>query len=451
MSANDEAVDLAVVGGGLGGIACALRAIQLGLRVTLLEGSEDPAGWSNSRMSGARYHAAGLHPLRPVTEILAKAAAETEGTGDATATRAWAEACAPSYRWLRQQGVRFAVLRNVPVMAPIRPNRRGEVWSGYGADVAVRRLHARFRAMGGQTLLGHRATDLKRDADGSWVVGVLGHRPITARAVALADGGFQSNLEMLRTLAKVPRPELLVQRGAATGRGSGLQMAVEAGADVVSPEALYAHLIHRAGKDSAELRYYPMLDALAKGSFVVDATGRRIGDEHLGGIAIANKVARLEDPLGAWVIFDRERWETVGRTNQIVPPNPSLLIAGARIERAWTSADLARLIGADADRLAEGLPIGEGTAPGSGLTPPLFAIPMAVGLTFTMGGVAVGAHADVLDDQRRPLPSLYSIGATSGGLSGGPKPGYVGGISIAVVQGLLAADHAARVRTGARA
>jgi succinate dehydrogenase/fumarate reductase flavoprotein subunit len=64
------------------------------------------------------------------------------------------------------------------------------------------------------------------------------------------------------------------------------------------------------------------------------------------------------------------------------------------------------------------------------------------GVTFTMGGLLVNAHAQVLDEQEHPIPALYAAGGTMGGLQGGPRNGYSGGWLEATTFGLLAAEHA---------
>ena len=50
-----------------------------------------------------------------------------------------------------------------------------------------------------------------------------------ARAVLIADGGFQSNLDLLRENISAQASKLM-QRGAANGVGDGLRMARAAGA-----------------------------------------------------------------------------------------------------------------------------------------------------------------------------------------------------------------------------
>ena len=74
--------------------------------------------------------------------------------------------------------------------------------------------------------------------------------------------------------------------------------------------------------------------------------------------------------------------------------------------------------------------------------PPFYAIPAIAGVTYTMGGIAIDAHARVLRDDGSPIPGLMAAGAVTGGLDGGPRSGYVGGLMKSAVFGYLAGDCA---------
>ena len=56
-------------------------------------------------------------------------------------------------------------------------------------------------------------------------------------------------------------------------------------------------------------------------------------------------------------------------------------------------------------------------------------------------GMAVTLEAQKPDGSA--FPGLYAVGTPVAGLEGGPRAGYVGGLSKAFVLGLLAAEHAA--------
>ncbi len=81
------------------------------------------------------------------------------------------------------------------------------------------------------------------------------------------------------------------------------------------------------------------------------------------------------------------------------------------------------------------------------LTPPFHAIPLCAGITGTMGGVEINEHAQALRPDGNVFPGLYAVGTPVAGLEGGPRAGYVGGLSKAFILGLLAAEHVAESGT----
>src|SRR6185312_12640031 len=156
------------------------------------------------------------------------------------------------------------------------------------------------------------------------------HR-FAARAVVLADGGFQGNPDLVRRFIS-KRPERLLERNAKTGRGDGLLMAEAVGAALTDMNCFYGHVQARDAMDDPELWPYPTIDFPIAAGIAVDASGRRFTDEGLAGVAIANAIARLEDPLGAVAIFDETIWELSGKT-YVMSANPFLVQTGATFYR----------------------------------------------------------------------------------------------------------------------
>ena len=72
------------------------------------------------------------------------------------------------------------------------------------------------------------------------------------------------------------------------------------------------------------------------------------------------------------------------------------------------------------------------------------AAPLCAGVTQTMGGVVIDAHAQALMPDGSVFGGLYAAGPVAG-LEGGPRAGYVGGVSKAFILGFLAAEHMAAV------
>ena len=80
------------------------------------------------------------------------------------------------------------------------------------------------------------------------------------------------------------------------------------------------------------------------------------------------------------------------------------------------------------------------------LPAPFYAMPICSAITNTMGGIVVDGEGRVLDTQGAPIPGLFAAGSTVGGLDGGPRSGYVGGL-IKAVMGLIAAETIASPKT----
>jgi len=72
--------------------------------------------------------------------------------------------------------------------------------------------------------------------------------------------------------------------------------------------------------------------------------------------------------------------------------------------------------------------------------PPYYAIPLAAGISYTMGGIAIDAQARVIARDGAPMPGLFAAGSCTGGVEGGPLGGYIGGYLKAVSLALIAAD-----------
>ena len=126
-----------------------------------------------------------------------------------------------------------------------------------------------------------------------------------ATAVVIADGGFQSDPELLSKYV-ASDPGKLFQRNARSGSGDGLRMAVGAGAALAGMERFYGHLLSIDAPKRERLWPYSYLDALVVAGILVGPDGRRFTDEGMGGVYATNAVAQLPDPLSAIVIFDRE-------------------------------------------------------------------------------------------------------------------------------------------------
>ncbi|MEI7712407.1 MAG: FAD-dependent oxidoreductase [Rhodospirillales bacterium] len=462
---SDHTYDLIVIGGGIAGMVAGTRAAERGLKVAILEKGEAPDYKCNTRWSGGIVHVGYVDPKEPAANIAAGIARNTRGYTDPALAQLLIDQTGKVIDWLRVQGVRF--IRSGPLsylawtMAPPRALVAGMDWKGRGPDAMLRTLTERLKKLGGTLHLGVTAERLIVD-DGR-VAGVeAGSRRFLANAVAIADGGFQANRALIGQ-HMMPNPLAVKQRGAETGMGDGMRMAAEVGAAITGLDCFYGHLLSRDAMTNDKVWPYPELDGMALAGIVVNHTGQRFLDEGMGGVHMANTIARGSDPLCATLIMDTAIWEGPGRSARI-PANPALERAGGTILRGNTLRELAGAAKLDPDGL-EATVATYNAACASGnfdsLSPvrstdkgkpmpiakgPFVAIPACAGITYTMGGIRIDTDARVLTPDGTPVPGLYAAGATTGGIEGGPAIGYIGGLSKSAVLGFRAAEHAAGIK-----
>lgn len=453
--------DVAIVGGGLAGLACAVRAAQGGLKVTLLERSPEALYPCNSRIATGVFHVAMTPPSAAPEVLEARArAALGEGAGE-DLLLALCRGAREAIGWLEQHaGARFARAAPEPAyefaLSPSPVGKFDRAWQERGPDLVLRALEQALVRHGGTLARGKPAARLLMR--GGRCVGVAGEGfEVAAASVVIADGGYQADLARLAERIS-PAPQRLVQRNARSGRGDGLRMALAAGAAFADRGGFYGHLQSRDALHDERLWPYPWADELARACIVVGPDGRRVADEGRGGIALANRIAALPDPASVWVICDQPGWDGPG-AERMTSANPHFERMGATVVEASTLKTLCEKAGIDVAGLAETVAaynaaLDAGTL--HELRParsaahfkawpvrhgPFRALPVAPGITYTLGGIAVDADGCVLRADGSRIPGLYAVGSCTGGLEGGEHAGYAGGLMKAAVTGLRAAAH----------
>jgi fumarate reductase flavoprotein subunit len=375
-------------------------------------------------------------------------------------------------RWLQEEGMRFMKASGAAyhkwVLAPPGRSRPGLDWEGRAGDVLLRTLGENLAKRGGAIQRGTRAQSLiveNGHCCGIVAIGPNGEERLNTRAVVIADGGFQGNTDLVREYI-CSQPERIKQRGAGTGRGDGLRMAVDAGAKLMGMDRFYGHLLSRDALTNDQLWPYPYLDTLATAGIIVGPDGARFVDEGRGGVYIANAITKLSDPLSAFIVYDHTIWEGPGR-NGLIAPNPHLPGVGGTMIKAESLDALAQAMGVPAETLKQTVQT-YNAAHGSdallSISPPrratvkykpfpiaqapYYAAPLCTGITYTMGGIAINEHAQALREDGSIIAGLYAAGAATGGLEGGPEVEYTGGLVKGGVTGLRAAEHIAQARAG---
>lgn len=454
-------IDVVVVGGGIAGLSAANRAAQQGLKVVVLERGEGAQYLCNSRYSGGVLHIA-CHNAKDAPESLMEVIKDaTSGKADSALSHSLAHTAGRAIDWLRDEGAKYIRVGNIVwqqhVLAPPRPIVAGLDWKGRGPDVTLRQMVTNLEKRGGKLIHAPAASLMEREGR---CVGVEtgGENPqqISARAVVLADGGFQGSAALVREHMGIDLTKVKT-RGAGTGVGDGMRMALALGAQMSERKYFYGHMLSRDAFTNDRVWPYPQLDELGTVGLVVNDAGERFVDEGQGGVFVANTIARLANPLSTWAILDDAIWEGPGRAARI-PANPQLAQAGGTIIKAPTLAELAAKTGIAGDSLqatvaAYNAALANGACarlnPARSVTPiapmpiakaPYVAVPLCAGVTYTFGGIFTDGDARVMSTRGAPIDGLYAVGATTGGLEGGTGGGYVGGLIKGVSFGLRAAE-----------
>jgi len=468
MSTNTQ-FDVVVVGGGIAGLSAANRAAQQGLKVAVLERGNGPQYLCNSRYSGGVLHIACHNAKDPPDRLMEVIKSATGGKADPDLARALATTAGRAIDWLRDEGAKYIRVGNIVwqqhVLAPPRPIVAGLDWKGRGPDVTLRQLVANLGKRGGQLMHLPAVSLMEREGQ---CIGIEAaentegamKQQFHARAVVLADGGYQGNAALVREHMGIDLARVKT-RGAGTGVGDGMRMAKAMGAQFSELKYFYGHMLSRDSFTNDKVWPYPQLDELGTVGIVVNDAGERFVDEGQGGVFVANTIARLENPLSAWAILDNAIWEGPGRTARI-PANPQLANAGGTIIKAGTLAELAAKTGIAAERLQQTVRdynaalVAGNTAslsparsaqpitPMPISQPPYFAVPLCAGMTYTFGGILTDGDGRVMSTRGAPIAGLYAVGATTGGLEGGSGGGYVGGLIKGIAFGIRAAEHIAQ-------
>ncbi len=488
-------LDVLVVGAGNAALCAALAARGLGASVEVLECAPKSQAGGNTTFTGGAMRVVysgveDLVKLMPGLTEQERGAAEfgtyrsedffedmarvTESRADPDLVEVLVDDSLPTLLWMQQNGVKFQ-----PSYGRQAFNVEGKFrfWGGLAVEVNGGGPGLFYQLARAATSVGipihyeSRAVDLL--FDGHAVHGVRVRTPsnvhdLEARAVVLACGGFEANLEW-RTRYLGPGWDLAKVRGTPFNLGDGIRMALEIGA---SPAGHWSGC-HAVAWDmnAPEFGDLKVGDGFQKHSYplgiMVNAKGRRFVDEGADyrNFTYAKYGRRILEQPGqfAWQVFD-------GRVSQFL--RSEYRIREVTRVRADTLEDLAaRLEGVDRESfmrtvaafnsaVTQDVPFDPNVKDGRrtiGIDPPksnwsnpidrppFEAYMVTCGITFTFGGLRIDPTTSVLDTYGSRIPGLYAAGELVGGLFYFNYPGGTGLTSGAVFgrrAGTSAARHA---------
>ncbi|MBL3585215.1 FAD-dependent tricarballylate dehydrogenase TcuA [Rhodovulum sulfidophilum] len=437
-SALPGATGVLVAGAGFAGLTAAIEARLRGAEVTLIDPAPMPLWGGNTRHSRnirlahdseTRWQR-GSYPAAEFAADIERLAPSDTGLAGVLA-----RGSADLGSWLAARGVAFEPWDegNLPF------SRRTAFFRGGGQALS----HALLRAAGqlGVRIASGRIEALPPDwaEDRPLCLTVQtadGARSLQAEALVLTTGGYGANPdEMIRHLG--PGAAAFANRGTPHQDGAPLLWLMAHGAATVGRPG-DGHLVAvDARAPASDAGIVSRADGMQFG-LVVDAAGQRFRDEgtDVGSARYSvwgRALAERADPR-AWLILDAEG--TARLPPLLYPPltaeNPADLARLCGIEPGGLAATLEAL----AAHLDRGTPLEpprsrpEGVPFAPPLRPPLAAIPLRPGLTFTRHGVAVDATARVRLAEGGSAHRVFAAGASMAGALLGQ--GYLSGTALAI-------------------
>ena len=460
-----ETYDVAVLGGGNAGLCAALTARQAGASVIVLECAPRHFRGGNSRHTRnlRSAHAAPTDVLTdayPEGELMSDLLRVNGNETDDVLARLVVERSAACPAWMRQFGVRFqASLRGT-----LHLSRTNAFFLG-GGKALMNSYYASAERLGIRVLYDAEVVGLElRDGmfQGATVLIGGAEQVVRARAVVVAAGGFEANLEWLEE-AWGPAARNFVVRGTPYNKGRLLKLMLDAGAEAIGdPRECHAVAVD-ARSPKFDGGIVTRLDSVPLG-IAVNRHAERFYDEGEDfwpkRYAIWGKlVARQPDQI-AFSIVDRKVHDRF--MPSVFPPVEagSIRELATRLElpadrlEATVAAFNAAVKPGSFDHTALDDCRTEGLAPEKTHwaqrldTPPYWAYPLRPGITFTYLSVRVDERARVLAAGGAPFGNVYAAGEIMAGNI--LRKGYIAGIGMTIgtvfgrIAGESAAQHAAR-------
>jgi tricarballylate dehydrogenase len=453
--------DVLVIGGGNAGLCAALTARHAGASVLVLDSAPRHFRGGNSRHT-RNFRCAHPAPTDVLTEsypedeFLADLNRVTDHEADQALARLLVSRSAGCPEWMRQFGVRF----QSSLRGTLHLGRTNVFFLGGGkalmnsyyaaAERAGIRVEYEAEVVGLDVRNGQfTAATVRRNG---------GTEKISADALVVAAGGFESNIEWLREVWGSAADNFII-RGTPYNTGKILRLMLDAGAEPIGDP----RQCHAIAVDARAPRFdggiVTRLDSLPFG-MVVNRHAERFYDEG-------------ED---AWP----KRYAIWGRLIAAQPDQIAYSIVDAKAQGAFMPSvfppksagsirELAGLLDLSAERLeATVAAFNRAVRPGTfnravlddcrtdGLTPPkshwaqpidtppFWGYPLRPGITFTYLGLRVDASARVLMADGSAAANVYAAGEIMAGNI--LRKGYIAGIgmTIGTVFGRIAGESAAR-------
>lgn len=454
-SARESTYDCVIVGAGCGGLVCAVRAAQNGLKPILIEKMGSPAGntvYAAGFMLGVHskpQQAKNVNTADSVEKFYQDMMNVSQGKGDKELTRFVAEHADAMIDWMSDYvGIRYNVgMKLVYPMLERVHLPTGNVKPG-GKQLA-NTLLAKAMKLGVKIQFNTKVIELLTDENTGAVIGVRarskkGTEVIKGKlGVVLATGGYSANQGMVTQYCGSAAARMPI-RGSRIIAGENLALTEKLFAKFVNVDQYHCGPIH--GPTGAN-----PLNIVNNGVCVSAEKTERFTDEGKTYVQMSRDTAALTKNNWAFMIVDQDTYNLPKLANDW----ESYKRCKAPVYQANTIKELAQKAGLDAEKLVAIIneynsalkrgKLGSMTPPNTLKDPrpvlkaPFYAVPFQGGMTATFGGPLINTRAQVLDTENKVIPGLFAIGNAAGGIF---YDNYIGGAQLtnAAVFGIAVAD-----------
>ena len=445
--------DIAIIGSGGAGMAAGIEARDKGARAIAFEMAPEPGGTAIISGGGCMIVGSPLQKENGVEDTPDLAFDDWLKWGGSSVDEVWARyyiehSLHDLYFWAEGLGVKWAdvgMREGNSVMRWTRSERNG-------LGLMTHLIEA-FRGRGGEIVANTKATRIKLEGDR--VTGIEATNPetgerveVTSRAVVVATGGFNSNLEMVLEARPDLRNSRIMEGSGPGSTGSGHKLVREAGGYLTHLDHIWFYVYATPDyRDPGQKR--GLVFRHVPGYIWVNQQGRRFHNEALSGGNTASPALMAQEPRHAWAIADTAMMTEMEvadpyyrEGSRIIREKVEELLANSPfIKKADSLAELAELIDVEAptfegtvERYNKAMECGLEEEPEFGKpldssklfdTPPYYAIQIFPLARKNFGGIKTDIRCRVLDKHFEPIEGLFAAGEAAG-MAGGHINGGAG-------------------------
>ncbi|BFH66728.1 MAG: flavocytochrome c [Paenibacillus dendritiformis] len=426
--------DIIIVGAGGAGMSAALEAKEKGMNPVIFEKMPIAGGNTMKSSSGMNASQTKFQKEQGIEDNNDLFYEETlkggHGTNDKEMLRFFVDNSASAIEWLDSIGIR---LNNITITGGMNEKRThrpedGSAVGQYLVNGLVRNVQEKEIPL----FVNANVTEItEKDGKVNGVKVLFNNndeKTIAADAVVVTTGGYGANMDMIGEV----RSDLkgLVTTNQEGSTGDGIKMIEKLGGVTVDMDQIQVHPTVQQEKS------YLIGEAVrGEGAILVSSEGKRFTNELDTRDNVTAAINKLPEK-SAYLVFDsgvKSRAKAIEQYDKM-----GFVIQGDTIEA------LAKEIGVPADQLTatldtwnsavknkEDAEFGRTTAMDHDLSSgPYYAIKIAPGIHYTMGGVKINTNTEVLNKDGQPIPGLFAAGELTGGLHGQNR---IGGNSVAEI------------------